>query len=156
MPAIASQCAGRGVEGSKRVTDAGVVFQGIETGIDREGRPARVLEVVAELHALVSERADIAERSILIGAAHAQTHAAAFAADKPAVRKIVAHIGKAAASGVTAVKARKVAVSVQTLAGGRIAAEAEGPAWDPICHRGSLGVGRSPAQTERRQYQCET
>src|SRR6202158_5683144 len=116
MPAIASQCAGRGVEGSKRVTDAGVVFQGIETGIDREGRPARALEVVAELHALERGGADIAERSILIGAAHAQTHAAAFAADKPAVRKIVAHRGKAAASGVTAVKARKVAGSVRALA----------------------------------------
>src|ERR1700730_13557698 len=157
MPAIASQCAGgRGVEGSKRVTDAGIVFQGIETGIDREGRPARVLEVVAELHALVSERSDIAERSILIGAAHTQTHAAAFAADKPAVRKIVAHIGKAAASGVTAVKARKVAVSVRALVAGQIAAEADGPAWEQICHRGGLGMGWSPAQTERRQYECET
>src|ERR1700736_1395970 len=157
MPAIASQCAGgRGVEGSKRVTDAGVVFQGIETGIDREGRPPRALEVVAELHALVSERADIAERSILIGAAHAQTHAAAFAADKPAVRKIVAHIGKAAAWGVTADKARKVAVSVQTLDAGQIATEAEGRARDPICQRGGLGVNRSSAQTERRQYEYET
>src|ERR1700694_5410024 len=104
MPAIAGQRAGRGIEGSKRVTDAGIVFQGIETGIDREGRSARALEVVAELHALVSERGDMPDRSILIVAAHAQTHAAALAADKPAVRKIVARIGKAAASGVAAVK----------------------------------------------------
>src|SRR6266851_110894 len=156
MRAIAGQCAGRSVEGGKRATDAGIIFQGVETGIDREGQPARVLEVVAELHALVIKRADIAERSILVDAVHAQTHAAAFAADKPAVRKTVAHIGKAAASGVTAVKARKVAVSVRVLAGGQIATEADGPAWDPICHGSGLGMGRSPAETERRQYECET
>src|SRR6202035_1179434 len=102
------------------------------------------------------KRADIAERSILVDTVDAETHAAAFAADKPAVRKIVAQIGKAAASGVTAVKARKVAVSVRALAGGQIATEADRPAWDPIAHRGGLGMGRSPAQTERRQYQCET
>src|SRR5258705_12921831 len=102
------------------------------------------------------KRAAIAERSILVDAVHAQTHAAAFAADKPAVRKIVAHIGKAAALGVTAVKARKVAVSVRALTVGQIATEAGGPAGDPICHRGGLGVGGSPAQTERRQYECET
>src|ERR1700730_12174234 len=112
MRAIAWQCAGHGVEGRKRVTDAGVIFQGVETGIDREGC---VLEVVAELHALVIKRAEIAERSIPVDAVHTQTHAATFAADKPAVRKIVAHRGKAAASGVTAVKARKVAVSVRAL-----------------------------------------
>src|ERR1700724_4900667 len=98
MRAIAWPGAGHGVEGRKRVTDAGVIFQGVETGIDREGC---VLEVVAELHALVIKRAEIAERSIPVDAAHAQTHAAAFAADKPAVRKIVAHRGKAG-SGVTA------------------------------------------------------
>src|SRR6266849_8882018 len=145
MRAIAGQCAGRGVEGGKRATDAGIIFQGVETGIDREGR---VLEGVAELHAFVIKRANIAERCILVDAVHAQTHAA--------YRKIVAHIGKAAASGVTAVKARKVAVSVRALADGYIATEADGPAWDPICHRGGLGMGRSPAQTERRQYECET
>src|SRR5665811_310936 len=104
----------------------------------------------------VRERADIAERAILLDAVHAQTHAAAFAADKPAVRKMIAQIGKAAASGVTAVEARKVAVSVRALVDGWIAAEADGPAWDPICHRGGLGMGRSPAQTERRQYACES
>src|ERR1700694_4729455 len=156
MRAIAGQCAGHGVEGGTRATDAGAIFQGVETCIDRKGQSACVSEVVAELHAFVIERAVIAERSTPIDAVHAQTHPPASPADKPAARKIVAHIGKAAASGVTAVKARKVIVSVRTLAGGRIAAEAEGPAWDPICHRGSLGVGRSPAQTERRQYQCET
>src|SRR5450631_458532 len=153
MRAIARQCAGHGVEGGKRVTDAGVIFQGVEPGIDREGC---VLEVVAELHALVIKRAEITERSIQVDAVHAQTHAAAFAADKPAVRKIVAHIGKAAASGVTALKARKVAVSVRVLADGQIATEADRPAWNPIVHSGGLGMGRSPAQTERRQYQCET
>src|SRR3981189_2957467 len=145
MRAIAGQCAGRGVEGGKRATDAGIIFQGVETGIDREGR---VLEGVAELHAFVIKRANIAERSILVDAVHAQTHAA--------YRKIVVHIGKAAAAGVTAVKARKVAVSVRALAGGQIATEADGPAWDPIGHGGGLRIGRSPAQTERRQYQCET
>src|SRR5229473_565826 len=100
---------------------------------------------VAEPHALVIKRADIAKRSILVDAVHAQTHAAAFAANKPAVRKIVTHRGKAATSGVTAVKARKVAVSVRALADGQIATEADGPVWGPICHRGGLGMGRSPA-----------
>src|SRR5260370_30244315 len=155
MHAIAGQCAGRGVEGGKRATDGGIIFQGVETGIDREGLAARVLEVVAELHAFVIKRAEIAERAIPVDAAHAESPAA-FAADKPAVGKIVARIGKAGASGVTAVKARKVAVSVRALAGGQIATEAEGPAWGPICHRRGLGMGRSPALTERRQYEYET
>src|ERR1700737_3613107 len=118
MRAIAWQCAGHGVEGGKRATDAGIIFQGVETRIDREGYPARVLEVIAELHALVIKRADIAERSILVDAVHAQTQAAPLPPQKPAVRKIVAHMGKAAASGVTAVKARKAAVSVRALADG--------------------------------------
>src|SRR3984893_16489868 len=148
MRAVAGQCAGHRVEGGKRATDAGIIFQGVEAGINRERQPARVFEVVAELHAFVIKR--VAERSVLVDAVHAQTHAAAFAADKPAVRKIVAHIGKAAASGVTAVKARKVAVSVRALADGQIATEADGPAWDPICYRGGLGVGSSRAPTECR------
>jgi len=114
------------------------------------------LEVVAELHAFVMKRADITERSVLVDAVHAQTHAATFATDKPAARKIVAQIGRAAATSATAVKARKVGVSVRALVDGWIAAEADGPAWDPICHRGGLGMGRSPAQTERRQYACES
>src|SRR6267378_8605413 len=153
MRAIAGQRAGHGIEGGKRATDAAAIFQGVETAKDREGQPARVLEVVAELHAFII---DIAERASLVDAVHAQTHAAAFAADKPAVREIVAHIGKAAASGITAVKARKVAVSVRVLAGGWIATEADGPAWDPICNGVGLGMGRSPAETERRQYECES
>src|SRR5262245_48648527 len=100
MRAIAGLCAGHVVEGGKRASDAGIIFQGIETGIDGDG----VLELVAELRALVLKRADIAERSKLVDAIHAQPHGAAFAADKPAARKIVARIGKAAASGVAAVK----------------------------------------------------
>src|SRR5260370_516906 len=108
MRAVAGQCAGGGVKGSKRAPDAGIVFQGVETGIDRDGC---VLEVVAELHAFVIKRA--AERCILVEAVHAQTHAAALAADEPAVRKVVARVGKAAASGAAAVKARKVAVGVR-------------------------------------------
>jgi hypothetical protein len=47
MGTIAGHRRGRGVEG-KRAADAAVVFQGVETGIDRDGR---VLEVVAELTA---------------------------------------------------------------------------------------------------------
>jgi hypothetical protein len=54
-------------------------------------------------------------------AVHAQTQSAALAADKPAVRKIVAR-GKAAASAT--VKARKGAVRVRALVGGQAAAEA--------------------------------
>src|SRR5882672_8456162 len=108
MRSIAGQCAGCGVEGGKSA--AGIVFQGVETSIDCKGQ-ARVQETVAELHAFVIKRADIAERCILVDTVHAQTQAA-FAADKPAARKIVVHIGKPAASGVTAVKARKIAVSV--------------------------------------------
>src|SRR5206468_9331734 len=107
------------------------------------------LEVVAELHAFRIERA---ERASLVDAAHAQAHAAAFIADKPAVRKIVARRGKAA--GVTAAKARKVAIIVRSLAGIQAAAEAE-PARGPICHWSGLGVGRSPAQAERRHDECE-
>src|SRR5258708_20947232 len=106
MRAIAGQRAGRGVEGAERATDAGIEFKGVETGIDRDGRP-RVLEAVAELHAFGSERAEIAKSRILSDAA--QADAAAFAADKPAVRKIVAQIGRATA-GIAVVKARKVAV----------------------------------------------
>src|SRR5450759_5319 len=156
MRAIAGQCTGHGVEGGKRATDAGVIFQGVETRIDREGQPARVLEVVAELHAFGIKRTEVAKSRTLVDAAQAQTHPAAFAADKPAVRKIVAHIGNAAAPRVTAVKARKVAVSVRTLADGQIATKTDGPTWEPIWHRSGLGMGRWPAQTERRQYECET
>jgi hypothetical protein len=156
MRAIACQCAGgRVVEGSKRATIADIIFQGVETGIERDGQAAtaRTLKVVAELHALVTKRADIAEPVGLADAGHAQTQAAAFAADKPAVREIVA---RAAASGVTAAKARKVAVAVPAQAEAWIATEADGPAWDPIGHGSGLGMGRSPAQTERRQHQCES
>src|SRR5580700_5540666 len=156
MHVIDGQCAGRAVEGGKRSTDAGRIFQGVEPGIDLERQAVRGLEVVADLRTFVIKRGRIAERAILAEAAQVQTHAAAFATDKPAVRKIVAHGGKAAAPGITAVKARKVAVGVRTLAGRLIATEAEGPAWNPVRHRRGLGVGRSPAQTERRQYQCKT
>src|ERR1700730_7533155 len=102
MRAIAGHCAGDGVEAGKRTTDASIVFQAVETGIDRDGR---AIEVVAELHAVAGERGDIAPASTLTKAVHAQPHSAAFAADKPAVRKIVAR-GKAAASDVAAVEAR--------------------------------------------------
>ena len=105
MRAIAGHCGGRGVEGRKSAANAGIVFQRVEPAIDRHGS---VLEVVAELHAFAIERA---ERSSLADAVRAQAHAAAaFVADKPAVRKIVARRGKAV--GGTAVKARNVAVRV--------------------------------------------
>src|ERR1700732_1217091 len=117
MRAIAGQCAGRGVEVGKRATDAGIVFQGVEAGIDRDGR-AR--EVITELHAFVGERWCCAECSGLAEAVHAQTQSAAFAADEPAVRKIVAR-GKGAASAT--VKDRTSAVRVQALVGVQAAAE---------------------------------
>src|SRR5437667_11994282 len=154
MRAIAGQRAGRGVKRGERATDGSIVFQSVETGIHREGQPTRVFEAVAELHAFGVERAEIAKSCTLVDAA--QAHPTAFATDKPAVRKIVAPIGKAAAPGVTAVKACKVAVSVRALAGRQIVTEAEGPAFSPIWHRGGLGMGRSPAQTERSQYESET
>jgi len=156
MRAIARQRAGHGVEGGGKVTEAGFIFQGVETGIDRDRQSARAVEIVTELYAFGIDRAEIAERCILVDAVHAQTDAAAFAADKPAIRKIVARVGKAAASGVTAVEAGKVAIRVRALAGGRITTEADRPAWEPICHGRGLGMGRSPAQAERRQYQCES
>src|SRR5882757_7420783 len=117
MRAIARQCAGRGVEVGKRAPDSGIVFQGVEAGIDRDGR---ALEVVTELHAFVGERWCFAECSGLAEAVHAQTQSAAFAADKPAVREMVAR-GKTAASAT--VKARKSTVRVRALVGGRTAAE---------------------------------
>src|SRR5262249_32086842 len=54
--AIAGQRAGRGVEGGERASEAGIVFQRVEAGIDCDGQPARFLEVVAELHAFIGER----------------------------------------------------------------------------------------------------
>src|SRR4051794_15887346 len=144
LRAIAGQRAGRGVKGSKRATGAGIVFQCVETGINRD---RRVLEVVAELCAFGRKRAEVAERSKPAKAVHA--HAAACAAEKPAVRKIVARLGNTAA-----VKARKVAVSDRALVDG--ATEAGRPIRDPIWHRAGLGMRRSPAQTERRQYYCQT
>ena len=147
MHAIAGR-AGRGVEGRKRGTDAGIVFQRVEPAVDGNGR---VLERVAKPHASSLERA---ERAGLVDAAQAQarTQAAAFAADKPAVRKIVPR-GKAA--GATVLKAREAGLRVRALPGIQIAAEAE-PARRPIGHRGSLGVSRSPAQTKRRYDKHET
>src|ERR1700754_378064 len=122
MRAIAGQRAGGGVEGRKRAANAGVVFQGVEAGIDRE---RCVLELVADLRAFRIKRA--AERAGLVDAVHAVSHAAGSAADKPAVRKSGAHVGKAA-SGVTAVEACKAAVNVRALADGQIAVKTDGPA----------------------------
>src|SRR4051794_38471112 len=124
MRAISRQCAGRGVEGRKRAADAGVVFQGVETGIDGKRQPAQALKIVAGLHAFIMKRA--AERAGLVDAADAETRAAGSAADKPAVRKINARRGKAA--GVAAVEACKAAVNVRALADGQVALEADWPA----------------------------
>src|SRR4051794_30228198 len=93
MRAISGQRAGRGVEGRKRAANAGVVFQRVETGIDGERQPAQALKIVAGLHAFIMKRG--AERAGLVDAADAETRAAGSAADKPAVRKIGAHIRKA-------------------------------------------------------------
>ena len=101
----------------------------------------------------VIKRAEIAKR-ILVEAA--QAHAAALAADKKAVRKIVARIGKAAASGVTEVKARKVPVTYPGSGRWSDRHRTHGPAWDPITHGRGLGIDRPLAETERRQCDCET
>src|SRR6266481_2230007 len=106
MRTIAGHRAGHGVEGRKSATDAGIVFQRVDAGIERDGR---VLELVAKLHAFGIARA---ERASLVDAA--QAHATAFIADKPAVRKIGARRGKAPA--VSATKAPKIAIGVRTLA----------------------------------------
>src|SRR4051812_41692549 len=157
MRAVARQRAGHRVEWRKSATDAGLVFQGVKSAVDRERQPA-VLEAVAKLHAFGIDRAEIAKGGILPDAAQAQAHAhaATLAADEPAARKIIAHVGNAAATGVTAVKARKVAVGGRALASRRIVTEAEGPAWCPICQRGGLGVDRWRAQRKRSHNQCET
>src|SRR4051794_38306852 len=95
MRAISAQRAGGGVEGRKRAADAGVVFQRVETGIDRERQPAQALKIVAGLHAFIMKRG--AERARLVDATEAETRAAGSAADEPAVRKINARRGKAGA-----------------------------------------------------------
>jgi hypothetical protein len=69
----------------------------------------------------------VAERASLVDAVDAETQSAGSAADKPAVRKIIAHIGKAA-RGVAAVEACKAAVNIRALAHGQVAVEADGPA----------------------------
>ena len=66
-----------------------------------------MLKVVAELHAFVTQRVHRAQCAFL-----AEAEAAAFAADKPAIREIDARIGQAAGVKVTAAKARKIAVAV--------------------------------------------
>ena len=93
--------------GANAAADAGIVFQRVETGIEGDGRPAAVLQAVAELHAFAIERAETAERAL---AEAAEAHAVALAADKKAVRKIVARVGRAV-SDVAEVEARKVAVA---------------------------------------------
>src|SRR6185369_11280402 len=100
--------------------DARIVFQRVETGKEGDGRPAA--EAVAELYAFAIDRAESAERTL---AEAAEAHAAALAADKKAVRKIVARIGRAV-SDVAEVEARQVAVCVRVLT--RIAAESHRPA----------------------------
>src|SRR5947209_2008735 len=122
MRVISGQRAGCGVEGGKRAADAGIVLQRVETGIDGDGQPAEALKIVAGLHAFIMKRA--AERARLVDAVHPEPNAAGSAADKPAVRKIHAHRGKAA-SGLAAVEA---AVNVRALPDGQIAMKADRPA----------------------------
>src|SRR5258705_3915723 len=117
MHAVAGRGAGHGVEAGQ---GSSIEFQGVETGIDRDGR---VLEVVAELRAFVGERGDIAPRSSLAEAVNAQTQSAPLAADKPSVLEIVAR-GKVAASGGAAAEGQKVAVRVRALVRSRVAAKA--------------------------------
>src|ERR1700741_3157348 len=129
MGAIAGDRAGRGIieGGTQSRTEAGIILQATEPAVDCDGR---VLEVVAELRTFVTE---IAERGTRGDAARSKSHAA-FSADKPTVRKIVARSGEGSAS-VTELKAREVAISVCVLAGRR-AAETHRPAWGPISQRG--------------------
>src|SRR5262249_34688677 len=74
----------------KRTADAVAIFQGVETGKERNGHTAGRLVVVAELRARIrkraSERAEIGCCSSLAEAA--QANAAAFAADEETVRKV--------------------------------------------------------------------
>jgi hypothetical protein len=158
MRAVAGYGVGRVVGGNEGVTEAGVVFHGVETAIDPKRRRARlILEIVAELHALV--RADIAERATPAEAVDAETHPgtdnAACTADEPALLQIGAR-GKAVASAAVEVEVRKVAVSVQALDAVQIPAEAERPARDPVAQGRDLGMRRRPAQAERQQPDYET
>src|SRR4051812_25697557 len=121
MGAISGQRAGRGVEGGKRAADGRIVFQGVESGIDRERQA--ILELVADLRALGMQRA--AECAGVADAA--QTQAAGSAAEKPAVRKMGAGIGKAAARAA-AVKTCEAAVDVRALAERQVAVETDRPA----------------------------
>ena len=147
------QRAGLGVERRERVAaDAGIVFERVETGKECHGRPAPILQAVAELHAFAIDRAETAERTL---AEAAEAHVVALATDKKAVRKIVARIG-GAISDIPEVEARKVAVCVRALVRRRVSPEAHRPAWDPITHRPGLGAGRLPTQTEHRRGKYET
>lgn len=147
------QRAGLGVERRECVAaDARIVFQRVETGKEGDGRPAAVLQAVAELHAFAIERPETAEGAL---AETAEAHGVALAADKKAVRKIVARIGRTV-SDVAEVKARKVPVRVRALVRRRISPESHRPARNPITHRPGLGVGRLPAQTEHRRGKYET
>src|SRR5206468_12634134 len=143
------QRAGFGVERRERAADAGIVFQRVETGIKGDGQAA-ALQAVAELNAFAIERAETAGRTL---AETAEAQAAALAADKKAVRKIVARVGRAV-SDVAEVEARKAPVSVRALA--CIAAKTHRPAGNPVIHRRSLGVGRSRAQAQHRHNRRNT
>jgi len=111
--------AGRGgrlrVECQGRSKRRGIEFQGVETGIDRDGRSR---EVVAELRAFIRERAGIAPRSDW--AEIAETRSAALAADKPSVVEIIARgkivpCGSGAAAEGQQIAIRIRAIRIQTL-----------------------------------------
>ena len=62
MRTVAGRRTGDRVEAGKGTADAGIIFQAVETGIDRN---RCATEVVAELYALVGQRAYVAPRSFL-------------------------------------------------------------------------------------------
>src|SRR5258708_2875909 len=75
---IAGRRVRRGIERRERIAaEAGIVFCRVEPGKDRDGR---VLEIVADLYAIVRERR--AERRRLVQAAEAEDQGAAFVAEE--------------------------------------------------------------------------
>src|SRR5215475_3763319 len=127
----------RSVECRKRATAAGartgIVFQRVETGIDGEGR---VLQGVAELHAVGGYGAEIAERRGAVESA--QGIVAARGAQKPAGRKI----GTGDAACVIGIE-----IGI---------AETEEPVRIHIGYRHGLGTGVFHAETRGQQCQSES
>src|SRR5579872_4927077 len=135
MGAIALRAVcGVGVQSGKGTAERIAVFQCAEAGIDGD-RHVEILEIVADLRAFIGETGHAAPRC---AAETVQRRAAAFAADKPAVRQVVAR-GEAAACGdrvaIKRHQARQAGVAVRALARAETTAEATWPGRGPIWHR---------------------